>query len=236
MSRYYPQSKVEVEGLLARHYDRLADVVTFGRYRLFIEQAVRLMNIKSDDRIIDFATGTGRNACLMMKYISPRGRLVGLDISETMISQFREKCRGFPNVEIVKGRIDRLLPYENDFDKVFISFALHGFPQQIRAVIIDNALRALVNKGELFILDYNEFSLSEMPLYIRLPFRVMECPYAFDFISRDWKRIMRRRGFGHFTEHVFFGGFVRLLKAVKTAQPVELPNEDSERKGATGKD
>ncbi len=220
MGKYYPQSRVEVGCLLARHYDRLLDLVTFGRYRLFIEEAVGLMNIKPDDRIIDFATGTGRNACLMMEYLSPRGRLVGLDISEAMISQFLEKCRGFPNAEVVNRRIDRPLRYENEFDKAFVSFALHGFPQQIRATIIDNAFSALSREGELFILDYNEFSLSEMPWYIRLPFRLIECPYAFDFISRDWKRIMRRRGFGRFTEHLFLGGYVRLLKAVKTARPV----------------
>ena len=225
MGKYYPQSKVEVGGLLARHYDRLMDLVTFGRYRLFIEQAVRLMNIKSDDRIIDFAAGTGRNACLMVKYLSPRGRLVGLDISKLMISQFRKKCRGFPNVEIVNERIDRPLRYENGFDKAFVSFALHGFPQQIRAMIIDNAFRALANEGELFILDYNEFSLSEMPWYIRLPFRLIECPYAFDFISRNWKQIIGRRGFGRFTEHIFFDGYVRLLKAVKTVRPVEVQDE-----------
>jgi len=221
MCKYYPQSKVEVGGFLARHYDRLMDLMTLGRYCRFIERAVKLMKIESDDRIIDFAAGTGRNACLMMKYLSPRGRLVGLDISETMLSQFREKCRGFPNVEIVNRRIDRPLRYEGDFDKVLVSFALHGFPQQIRGVIIDNAFRALINEGELFILDYNEFSLSEMPWYMRLPFKTMECPYAFDFIGRDWKGIMGRRGFGHFTEHLFFGGYVRLFKAVKTARPVE---------------
>jgi len=207
VGKYYPQSKVEVGGLLARHYDRLMDVMAFGRYRLFIERVVRLMNIKPADRIIDFATGTGRN------------------VSEAMISQFRAKCRGFPNAEIVNQRIDHPLRYEKDFDKAFVSFTLHGFPQQIRVVIIDNAFRALRSEGELFILDYNEFSLSEMPWYIRLPFRMMECPYAFDFISRDWKRIMRRRGFGRFIEHVFFGGYVRLLKAVKIARAVEVAGE-----------
>jgi len=225
MGKYYPQSKVEVSGLLATYYDRLLDLVTFGRYRLFIEKAIGLMNIKPDDRIIDFATGTGRNACLMMKYLSRQGRLLGLDISKSMISQFRARCRRFPKAQIVNQRIDRPLPYENDFDKAFISFALHGFPQQVRYIIIDNAFNALIDEGELFILDYNEFSLSEMPWYTRLPFRLMECPYAFDFISRDWKRIMRTRGFERFTEHFFFGGYVRLLKAVKIARVVEVPSE-----------
>jgi len=225
MGKYYPESRVEVSGLLARHYDRLLDLVTFGRYRLFIERAIGRMNIETEDRIIDFATGTGRNACLMMKYLSPRGRLVGLDISESMILQFRARCRGLPNIEIVKRRVDRPLGYESDFDKAFVSFALHGFPQEVRLMIIDNAFSALKNEGEFFILDYNELSLSEMPWYIRLPFRVMECRYALDFIRRDWKRIMGRRGFGGFSEHLFFGGYVRLLKATKTARPVEVREE-----------
>jgi len=53
----------------------------------------------------------------------------------------------------------------------------------------------------------------------------MECRYALDFIRRDWKRIMGRRGFGGFSEHLFFGGYVRLLKAIKTARPVEVREE-----------
>lgn len=69
MCAYYPESKVEVSGFTARYYDILMDIITFGAYPSLIQKAIRLMEIKPDDRIIDLGAGTGRNACLMMKYL-----------------------------------------------------------------------------------------------------------------------------------------------------------------------
>jgi len=34
---HYPESRVEIEGLIATHYDALLDIVTFGRYVPFIK-------------------------------------------------------------------------------------------------------------------------------------------------------------------------------------------------------
>ena len=68
--------------------------------------------------------------------------------------------------------------------KVFISFVLHGFPQDVRLKIIGNTLKALDAGGEIFILDYSEISLNEMPFYVRGLFKRIECPYAFDFMER----------------------------------------------------
>ena len=75
MSNYYPKSKVEVKGFTARHYDNLMDIITFGKYSSFIEDAIKLMKIRPDDRIIDLGAGTGRNACLMMKYLSEKRKI-----------------------------------------------------------------------------------------------------------------------------------------------------------------
>ncbi len=212
---YYPESKVEVSGFIAKHYDLLMDLITLGRYSPFIRKAIRLMSIKSSDKILDFGTGTGRNASLMMRYFSSGGELIGLDISKEMISQFKRNCANSPNIKIINGRIDQDLTYEKYFDKVFISFVLHGFPQKARNRIIGNAFKALKKGGEFFILDYNEFSLNEMPFYLRVAFKLIECPYAFDFIEKDWKKILSLQGFSDFREHFFFGRYIRLLKGVK---------------------
>jgi len=64
-------------------------------------------------------------------------------------------------------------------------------------------------------LDYNEFSLNKMPLYLRIPFKRIECPYAFDFIEKDLQKMLSYEGFTNFKIHLFFGGYVRLLKGVK---------------------
>lgn len=225
MCAYYPESKVEVSGFFARHYDILMDIMILGRYSSFIRKAIRLMGIGSTDKILDLGAGTGRNACLMARYCSSEGEIVGLDISQEMISRFEKNCRDFPNVKIINARIDQDLAYERCFDKVFISFVLHGFPQQARSQIIRNAFKALRKGGEFFILDYGEFSLHDTPFYVRLPFKLLECRYAFDFIEKDWERILFLQGFNDFKEHFFFSAYVRLLRAVKNYESTELQLE-----------
>ena len=215
MGNYYPKSKVEVKGITARCYDELMNIITLGRYSSFIEEAIKLMEIRSFDRILDLGAGTGRNACLMMKYLSKQGELIGTDISKKMISQFARKCISFPNAKIIYKRIDQPLPFEKEFDKVFISFLLHGFPQDARETIIDNACKALKKNGEFHILDWNEFDLKILPYYQRIFFKLIECPYAFDFIQRDWKKILVNYKFGDFEEYFFFRNYVRLLKVKK---------------------
>jgi len=215
MSIYYPKSKVEVKGFIAKHYDRLMNIITLGKYSSMIERAVQLMDIKKDDKILDLGAGTGRNACLMAKRLSPKGELIGLDISEEMRSQFKKNCADFPNIKITNERIDKELTYENYFDKVFISFVLHGFPREIRKQIIKNVFKTLKKDGEFFILDYNEFSIKKMPFYVRIPFKLIECPYAFDFIKRNLSEILSSERFSRFEEYSFFSGYVRLLKAMK---------------------
>ncbi len=218
MCAYYPESKVETIRLTAKYYDILMDIITFGAYSSFIQKAIRLINIKSNDRIIDLGAGTDRNACLMMNYLSVKGELmIGLDISSEMVAQFERRCASFANAKIINQRIDKPLPYKDEFDKAFISFVLHGFPQDVRRQIIRNAFKALKKNGEFFILDYNEFSVKEMPFYLKIHFKLIECPYAFDFVEKSRQKILTEEGFNHFEKHLFFRGYVRLLKGVKVS-------------------
>jgi len=215
MAVYYPESKVEINGFMAKHYDILLDIATFGKYGYFIKRVIDSMGIQPDDKIIDFGAGTGRNACLMVKHLSEEGKIVGLDISSEMIEQFKRKCTEFSNVSIVNHRIDKPISYKEKFDKAFISFVLHGFPHSIRKRIIKNAFSVLKQGGEFFILDYNEFSIKDTPSYFKVPFKIIECPYAFDFIEKDWETILTDEGFGDFEKYLFFGEYVRLIKIKK---------------------
>ncbi len=67
MCAYYPMSKVEVSGFTAKHYEGLMDLIILSRYLSLMQKAVRLIVIKSDNRIIDLAACTGRNACLIWR-------------------------------------------------------------------------------------------------------------------------------------------------------------------------
>lgn len=207
-------SKVEVKGFEARYYDLLMNVITGGTYPFFIRKAIKEMQIKPTDNILVFGSGTGRNICLMNKYLSNNGRVVGLDIGEEMLIQAKQRCSKFDYIEIKNQRIEEPLPYENEFDKVFISFVLHGFVQEDRLKIINNAQRALRPGGEFIILDYNEFDLKSSPWIVRMVFKA-ECPLATDFIGRNLEAILQEHGFNEFRKHPHYLGYIRLLAAKK---------------------
>jgi demethylmenaquinone methyltransferase/2-methoxy-6-polyprenyl-1,4-benzoquinol methylase len=208
-------SRVEIHGAEARHYDLLMNVITFGTYPFFIRRAVRDLDIGETDAILDLGAGTGRNACLMLRYLSPGGRIVGLDVSEEMLSQARRRCRRHPNVSFERRRIEKPLPYREEFDKVFIAFVLHGLVQEDRLEVVRNAWNALKAGGEFLILDYNEIDLERSSLITRYIFERIECPLAADFVGRDWKGILSENGFWGFRSRLYYSGNVRLLGARK---------------------
>ncbi len=215
MTKFYPDSKVELQGFTAKFYDKIMNIMTFGSYRLFIKKAIEYMEILPNDTIIDFGAGTGRNALLMNKYLSEEGEILGLEISDQMIAQFKKKTAFIENINVNKQRIDRPFTREKKYDKVFISFVFHGFPFDVQKQIIKNAFNALNENGEFIILDFNEFVTDETPFYFRIPFKIIECKYAFEFVKRDWKRILSDFGFGEFREKTFLKKHIRLLKAKK---------------------
>ena len=215
MSKFYPDSGVEIQGFAAKFYDHLMNFMTLGSYSLFIKRAIESMEITQDDKILDLGAGTGRNALLMNQYISDKGEILGLEISDLMIAQFKNKTEKFKNINIINQRIDQPFKLEKRYDKVFISFVLHGFPFEIQKNIIQNAFNVLKEDGEFIILDFNEFITDKTPLYFRIPFKIVECKYAFEYVERDWKQILSEFGFSDFQEKLSLRKHIRLLKAKK---------------------
>jgi len=207
-------SKVEVTGLEARYYDLLMNTISGGTYPFFIRNAIREMQIQPGNNILVFGAGTGRNMDLMDKYLSKKGRIVGLDVGPEMLDQAQRRFADHPYITIENRRIEESLPYQGEFDKVFISFVLHGFIQEDRLKIIANAQPALRPGGGFIILDYHEFDLKQSPWTVRFVFK-MECPLATDFIGRDLQAILREQGFDEFRVHSHYLGYVRLLAARK---------------------
>jgi ubiquinone/menaquinone biosynthesis C-methylase UbiE len=213
--KIYPDSGVELKGFIARNYDKVMNTGSMGLYKGFIEKAIHDMDIQPDDQILDLGCGTGRNAKFMCSYLNEKGHITGLDISEHMERQFVTRFKNDNRVEFINQRIDVPFNLQKTYDKVFISFVIHGFPNEIRSTVIQNALNHLKPGGRFFILDFAEFDMDKMPGLHRFIFKKIECIYAFDFIERDWKEILNKHGFDNFTEQLYFKKYVRLLKAVK---------------------
>jgi len=204
MEKIYPDSGVELSGFTAKHYDKVMNIASFGFYKTFIQKAIKDLEVKSTDKILDLGCGTGRNILLMNKYVSDKSLLTGLDISEDMEKHFNRNCKSFSNINFINKRIDQPFELEQKFDKIFISFVIHGFPHEIRKIIVENAYNNLKPGGTFNILDFAEFDMDKMPFHHRMIFKKIECKYAFDFIARDWKTILKEFGFNKFIESYFF--------------------------------
>lgn len=213
--KLYPDSKIELTSTIAKHYDSIMNLVTFGKYHDFIRRAIGLIELKPGCRVLDMGCGTGRNAALLKERMDDDSRLIGLDISPQMERQFRDRFSNDERFDFFSRRIDVPLELGTKYDIVLISFVIHGFPQEIRKKILQNAVDHLAVGGRLYILDYNEFDMARMPAHHRFIFKAVECPYAFDFLKYDWKSILKDYGLGEFTEKLFYNQYVRLLSAGK---------------------
>lgn len=214
-TKIYPDSGVELSPFISKNYDKVMNIGSMGLYKRFIKGAIADMNIQPSDSIIDMGCGTGRNASLMTSYLNEKGEIIGLDISPEMEQQFNSKFKLDARVSFKNKRIDQALELNQMFDKIFISFVIHGFPNEVRSAVIENAINHLKPGGAFYILDFAEFDMAKMPFHHRAIFKAVECKYAFDYIKRDWKDILQSSGFVAFEEHFYMNKYVRLLKAIK---------------------
>ncbi|MEN8155693.1 MAG: methyltransferase domain-containing protein, partial [Bacteroidota bacterium] len=161
--RIFPESGVELSPFMSKHYDRVLSLATMGRYPRIIKQAIKDMEIQPDDRILDLGCGTGYNASLMAHYLGAKGRIQGIDISDEMAGQFQERFHEDNRMTFLQQRIDQPLELGRKFNKVFISFVIHGFPHEVRLRVIENALSHLEEGGSFYIFDFAEFDMNAMP-------------------------------------------------------------------------
>jgi len=209
------RSKVEIGPRGARYYDLSLGLLSLGRYSHFIKGVVERMGIKPGQSILDLGSGTGKNDCFMAEKVGSNGKIVGLDISDEMLNRARERCHKYFGATFEKQRIELPLAYKEEFDKVFISFVLHGFEDDQKLGIIHNAHQALKPGGAFYILDYSEFDLGRMWFPLRWAFTRWECQLAVEFLKLDIKEMLHSQGFTDFEEESFLKGHLRLLKAVK---------------------
>jgi len=203
-------SYVEVKGFEAMFYDVLMNVFTFGSYYAFIRDVINMLPLKDGDYVLDFGAGTGRNDCLILKKIGNNGFIAALEIGKEMQKQFVKKCISYKNVKLISQRIEEEFDLKNKYDLVFISFVLHGFRQEERQKIIQNAYNHLRIGGYFCILDYNEIDISKANFFVKLLFK-LECPLATDFVNRNLVKMLEKFSFRFSFQKIYYFNTVRLI-------------------------
>src|SRR3990170_8246133 len=138
--------------LIKKVFDILApfyDIVTmpFSRIR---DKVVNFTDAKNGSKILDMATGTGKQAFAFAK----KGYdVIGIDLSEAMLKVANKKNR-YGNVKFQVGDATNLLFEDESFDISCMSFALHDMPLTIREKALKEMVRVTKRKGTVVIVDY----------------------------------------------------------------------------------
>lgn len=133
---------------IARRYDLMNRLMTFGLDRRWRRGALEAVDLRTEDRLVDLATGTGDFAELA----SARGASVtGVDLSVEMLRVARDRN---PALALVRGDVCALPLRDGVATVVSCGFSLRNFVD-LDSVFRECA-RVLAPKGRLVILEADE--------------------------------------------------------------------------------
>ena len=75
----------------------------FKHYTVMLNEAVDALNCQDGKIYVDCTLGGGGHSELILKRISPNGRLIAFDVDEEAIAHSKEKLKAYPNLTIVKS-------------------------------------------------------------------------------------------------------------------------------------
>jgi demethylmenaquinone methyltransferase / 2-methoxy-6-polyprenyl-1,4-benzoquinol methylase len=141
---------------IARRYDLINDLQSFGLHRLWKRRVVKLAKIKNSDDALDLCCGTGDLALALAQ----RGaETTGLDFSPQMleVAQIRrQKNSKFKtqNLKFIQGDAQQIPFPENSFDIVTVGYGLRNLTSWERG--LDEMFRVAKPGARLIVLDFGK--------------------------------------------------------------------------------
>ncbi|MBU3155915.1 bifunctional demethylmenaquinone methyltransferase/2-methoxy-6-polyprenyl-1,4-benzoquinol methylase UbiE [Clostridium estertheticum] len=156
----------DVQGIfssIATKYDKLNAILTLNIDKLWRKKAVKLCNIKENDKVLDLCCGTGKMIELECRAVGESTMVVGLDFNKEMINvgykKLNKSLSGY-KFNLIQGDAMELPFEDNSFHCITIAFGLRNVPNKIKA--ISEMYRVLKPGGKVICL---ELSKPKMPVF-----------------------------------------------------------------------
>jgi len=145
---------VETYRKKAKHYDLTSRFYPVPGYpqRAQRLQAVRALGLRPGATVVDVACGTGLNFSLLEQAIGPNGRIVGVDLTDAMLAQTRQRIEtnGWRNVSLVQADAAEF-DFPTKVDAILSTYALSHVPDC--GDVIAHGAAALSRGGHWVVLD-----------------------------------------------------------------------------------
>jgi demethylmenaquinone methyltransferase/2-methoxy-6-polyprenyl-1,4-benzoquinol methylase len=216
---------------VASKYDVMNDLMSMGMHRAWKAYTVAVANLRTGDKVLDIAGGTGDLSMAFAKKVGPTGQVVHTDINEAMLRTGRDRLLD-KGLALPTSICDaEQLPFASGhFDLVSVAFGLRNMTH--KDVALAEMCRVLRPGGRLLVLEFSQVAAPLKKPYDWYSFNVL--PRLGKLVTGDaesykylaesirmhpdqatLKAMMKAAGFGHVDVHNLTGGVVALHVGIK---------------------
>ena len=193
-----PQSYVEVVSRAIGYSDaQLRAVPAEANLGFGCGNPTAIDALRPGEVVVDLGSGAGMDAFLAARQVGIAGRVIGVDMTEVMLSKARDNARkgGFTNVEFREGMIEKLPIETESADVVLSNCVINLSPEKDK--VFAEAYRVLKPGGRLMV--------SDLVLERELPREVLQSVAAYlgcvgvASIRSEYLRAIEHAGFRQVT-------------------------------------
>lgn len=199
----------DVYNIMADDYTKLEGYNPDADLGLGCGLPTEFAKLKEGDTVIDLGSGAGNDAFVARKVVGEKGRVIGVDFTEAMISKARENADklGFNNVEFRLGDIDDMPVTANKADVIVSNCVLNLVPNKHK---VFSEIHRVLKPGA-------HFSISDVVLEGELPAKWKEVAEMYAgcisgaIQKKEYLNIIEEAGFTNIT--------------VQKDKPITVPDE-----------
>ena len=152
-----------------------------------------IAELKTGETVLDLGSGAGFDSFLAARQVEPTGRVIGVDMTPTMISKARENAAkgNFANVEFRLGEIEHMPLADNTVDAIISNCVINLSPSKQQ--VFHEAWRVLKSGGRLAISDI--VASAELPEEVRRDLALYTGCMAGASLIGDLEAMLQAAGF-----------------------------------------
>jgi demethylmenaquinone methyltransferase/2-methoxy-6-polyprenyl-1,4-benzoquinol methylase len=147
----------KIFSVIAKRYDILNSILTLNIDRLWRRRAIKICNIKEEQKVLDLCCGTGQMINYECKAVGKNTKVVGVDFSQEMLNVGAERLNHSVKdykFKLIKSSILELPFEDNTFDCITIAFGLRNIRDKDKA--LSEMYRVLKPSGKLVCLELSK--------------------------------------------------------------------------------